>query len=98
MKMLTGTLTTLSRPSGVKNILYIPLDAEKEKNMADFEIYARNIITHIHDRARKKMSLPDFRHAADAYDVYLSFFEESPAYEEMEDNYAEAPFFIRPVP
>jgi len=66
--------------------------AEKEKNMTDFEIYARNIVTHIHDRARKKKSLPDFRHAADAYDVYLSFFEESPAYEEMEDNYAEALF------
>ncbi len=66
--------------------------AEKEKNMTDFEIYARNIVTHMHERARKKMSVPDFRRAADAYDVYLSFFEASPAFDEMEDNYAEALF------
>ncbi len=67
-------------------------DAEKEKNMTDFELYARNIVTHMHDRARKTKSLPEFRRAADAYDVYLSFFEESPAFDEMEDNYAEALF------
>jgi tetratricopeptide (TPR) repeat protein len=71
------------------NSVHIPRK-EKEKNMTDYEVYARNIATHVHDKARKQMSVTDFKRAADAYKLYLNFFDKSPAYEEMEANYAEA--------
>ena len=67
-------------------------EAEKEKNLTDYEIYARNIVTHLHDKARKEKSIASFELAADSYKRYLDFFEESPAYQDMQANYAECLF------
>lgn len=65
---------------------------EKEKNLTDYELYARNIVTHLHDKARKAKSVPDFGRAADSYKLYLDFFDESSVRAEMERNYAETLF------
>ena len=67
-------------------------DDEKEKNMAEFELYARDVITHLHDGARQKKHLKDFEQAAAAYTLYLDFFKQSPVRTEMQANYAEALF------
>ncbi|MRR36697.1 tetratricopeptide repeat protein, partial [bacterium] len=67
-------------------------DEQKQRDQRDFEVYARNIVTYLHDDARKKDSIDDFRRAGDAYRAYLEFFAGSPAYDEMAENYAEALF------
>jgi cellulose synthase operon protein C len=67
-------------------------DEQKAKDQADFELYARNIVTFLHEDARKKASSDDFRRAAEAYKTYLDFFESSPVYADMSENYAEALF------
>lgn len=64
----------------------------KKKNFKDYEIYARDIITHLHKKARTKKAAEGFKAAADAYDIYLSFFTASPKFKEMQANYAEALF------
>ena len=68
------------------------VDEEKEKNIKDFELYARDVITHLHDKARRKKSLNNFEQAAAAYKLYLDFFKQTPARTEMQGNYAEALF------
>lgn len=70
-------------------------EKEKQKNLADYELYARNIATHLHEQARKRKSLERFKLAADAYRLYLEFFDESPARREMALNYAETLFSSR---
>ncbi len=65
---------------------------DKTKLISDFEIYARDIITHLHAKARESNSIRDFLIASDAYKQYLQFFVESPSHEEMAINYAEALF------
>jgi cellulose synthase operon protein C len=67
----------------------------KKKNFKDYELYARDIITHLHKKAREKKDADSFKIAADAYDIYLDFFTESPKYKEMQANYAEALFASR---
>ncbi len=67
----------------------------KKKNFKDYELYARDIITHLHKKARQKKLAESFKVAADAYDIYLDFFTESPKYKEMQANYAEALFASR---
>ncbi|HOO46250.1 MAG TPA: tetratricopeptide repeat protein, partial [Deltaproteobacteria bacterium] len=67
-------------------------DEQKKKDTSEYELYARNIVTYLHDKARKKRSLSDFSRCADAYRLYLEFFTDSPALAEMESNYAEALF------
>lgn len=67
-------------------------DDEKDKNIKDFELYARDVITHLHDKARRKKVLQDFEQAAAAYKLYLDFFKQSPVRTEMQANYAEALF------
>jgi cellulose synthase operon protein C len=67
-------------------------DEQKTKDQADFEPYARNIVTYLHDDARKKESVADFKRAAEAYKTYLEFFEASPVYADMSENHAEALF------
>jgi len=67
-------------------------DEEKEKNLKNFELYARDIITHLHERAQKSKSMKEFKISADAYKVYLDFFEETEVRSEMEANYAEVLF------
>ena len=65
---------------------------EKEKLVNDYETYARDIITHLHARARRTNSHRDFTVAADAYKAYLDFFTDSPAAGQMASNCAEALF------
>lgn len=74
-----------------KYSIHIP-EEEKKKTLTDYELYARNIVTVLHDRARTDKSLKSFKRAADAYDLYLGFFEDSPVRDDMEANYAEALF------
>ena len=67
-------------------------EAEKEKNHTDYEVYARNIVTLLHENARKKKSIESFKRASDGYAQYLDFFDDSPVFREMAVNYAEALF------
>jgi tetratricopeptide (TPR) repeat protein len=67
-------------------------EAEKEKLINDYEIFARDIITHLHAKARQTNSIKDFVTVADAYKEYLEFFRDSPAAGKMAANYAEALF------
>lgn len=74
-----------------KYSIHIP-DEDKKKNEKDFELYARNLVTHLHEKARKRKSVSDFKRAADAYEQYLDFFTDSPVRLQMAGNYAEALF------
>ncbi|MCK7494541.1 MAG: hypothetical protein MZW92_27770 [Comamonadaceae bacterium] len=74
-----------------KYSIHVP-DEQKGKDQTDFELYARNIVTYLHDEARKKESIDDFKRASEAYKIYLEFFNASPVYAEMGENYAEALF------
>ncbi len=67
-------------------------EEDKTKLISDFEIYARDLITHLHAKARESNSTRDFLIASNAYKQYLQFFDESPSHEEMSINYAEALF------
>ena len=74
-----------------KYSVHIP-EQEKANLLNDYELYARDIITHLHAKARKSNSKKDFKLASDAYKRYLDFFEDSPAKQEMTGNFAEALF------
>ncbi len=67
-------------------------DEEKEKSISSYELYARDVSTRLHERARVSKSLEDFSKAADAYKIYLEFFKETKQFAEMESNYAESLF------
>jgi TolA-binding protein len=67
-------------------------EADKKKLVTDYEMFARDIITHLHARARQTHSLADYIVAADAYKEYLDFFAKSPSARQMAANYAEALF------
>jgi tetratricopeptide (TPR) repeat protein len=67
-------------------------DKEKQKTLKDYEMYARNMVTHLHEQARKNKSVEDFRLASESYELYLDFFDESPVAREMASNYAESLF------
>jgi tetratricopeptide (TPR) repeat protein len=66
--------------------------ADKDKLLNDFEIYARDIITHLHAKARQSNSAQEFTIAANAYKQYLDFFDDTPVAQKMAANYAEALF------
>lgn len=74
-----------------KYSIHIP-DAEKEKNHKDYELFARDMVTHLHQKARRGKSTGNYKKAADAYKLYLDFFDESPVLAKMNANYAEALF------
>ncbi len=67
-------------------------EEDKKKNLTDYELYARDIVTHLHNKARNAKSVAEFKRAADAYKLYLDFFKASPTYADMELNYAETLF------
>ena len=77
-----------------KYAFHIP-EAEKRKNQTDYELYARNIVTLLHEKARKNKSIENFKRAADGYAHYLDFFDDSPVLGEMAINYAETLFSSR---
>lgn len=64
----------------------------KDKLINDFELFARDIITHLHAKSRESNSVQDFEVSVKAYKQYLSFFSDSQAYKKMAANYAEALF------
>jgi cellulose synthase operon protein C len=74
-----------------KYSIHVPKE-EKQENFNEYELYARDIVTHLHHKARKNKSTPDFKRAADCYSSYLSFFKDSPVSADMEENYAESLF------
>ncbi|MGD9006858.1 MAG: tetratricopeptide repeat protein [Desulfobacteraceae bacterium] len=74
-----------------KYSVHVP-QADKDKLLNDFEIYARDIITHLHAKSRQSNSAQDFTIAANAYKQYLDFFGDTPAAVKMAENYAEALF------
>jgi tetratricopeptide (TPR) repeat protein len=67
-------------------------EAQKKELVNDYELYARDIITHLHAKARLTNATGDFGVVADAYEQYLDFFDESQVAEKMAANYAEALF------
>jgi len=67
-------------------------EKEKQKNLKELELFARDIITHLHDRARKRKSKRDFEQATAAYKIYLDFFRKGAVQRQMQANYAEALF------
>ena len=75
----------------VKYASHIPDDV-KRKTLRDYELYARDIATHLHQRALEEKSPERFRVAAAAYKTYLGFFEDSEVRDEMRRNYAETLF------
>ena len=67
-------------------------DDQKEKDIKNFEVYARELITHLHEKARTAKSKEAFKIAGDAYKSYLEFFDKSAARSDMQNNYAEVLF------
>jgi len=65
---------------------------EKTAKYREYELYARDIVTHLHQQALASKSLGDFQLTATAYRAYLDFFDESDVRNEMERNYAETLF------
>jgi cellulose synthase operon protein C len=78
----------------LKGQVYSPhtAQADKDKLMNDYELFARDIITHLHAKARQTNSGPDYTIVADAYKQYLDFFGDSPAAAQMTANYSEVLF------
>ena len=71
----------------------VHIDEEtKKKNLKDYELYARDIATHLHKSAKKSNSVESYRDAAESYRLYLDFFRDSNSYHEIQKNYAEALF------
>jgi len=67
-------------------------EAEKAKQMRDYEIYARDITTRLHNTAKRTGEKADFEIAVNVYEQFLNFFDESPEYNKMKLNYAESLF------
>jgi tetratricopeptide (TPR) repeat protein len=74
-----------------KYSIHVPQE-DKDKMINDYELFSRDIITHLHAKAQKTNSRQDYIITADAYEQYVDFFSDSPAIGEMAGNYAEALF------
>ncbi len=64
----------------------------KQKAYKDYEIFARDVSTQLHAKAKRTKSQQDFVRSADAYELYLDFFTQSEHYAAMQLNHAEALF------
>lgn len=62
----------------------------KQKILSDYEVYARDIATRLHEKAKRSNEHGDFEIAIAAYEDFLDFFDESPNLAQMQYNYAEA--------
>jgi len=65
---------------------------DKFKKEKDYEVFAREMITQLHDHARNSQDMDAFQEAADAYIAYLDFFYLSPVIWDMKNNCAESLF------
>ena len=79
---------------GIRYSVHVPED-EKEKAMVEYELYSRDISTRLHETSRRTKKLSDYENAADAYEQYLTFFDNSPKFTEMQQNYAETLFLAK---
>ncbi len=70
-------------------------EEDKQRRRKEYELYARDIVTHLHQKALESQSLPEFELAAAAYETYLGFFRDSGVRDEMRGNYAESLFAAR---
>lgn len=70
---------------------HIPADDKFEKEK-EYEVFAREMITQLHDTARKNKNMDAFKEASDAYMAYLDFFYLSPVFWDMKNNCAESLF------
>lgn len=78
----------------IRYSVHVPED-EKSKAMLEYELYARDISTRLHETSRSTKNMVDYEKAADAYEQYLAFFDNSPKYIEMKQNYAETLFLAK---
>ncbi|MBE0616318.1 MAG: hypothetical protein IH608_00135, partial [Proteobacteria bacterium] len=67
----------------------------RQKNLKQYELYARDLVTHLHQKALKAQSAEDFRLAAAGYRTYLDFFKQTEVRDEIRVNYAETLFSAR---
>jgi len=67
-------------------------DDEKQQLMTVYEVYARDVATRLHGKAKQTKDIEDFSVAAAAYEEYLNFFDQSPKFAEVQINYAESLF------
>ncbi len=67
-------------------------DEQRQKNLVEYELFARDIVTHLHQKALERRSKKDSRVAAAAYKAYQEFFADSEVRDEMAMNYAETLF------
>ncbi|WP_075188059.1 tetratricopeptide repeat protein [Teredinibacter haidensis] len=74
-----------------QNVYSVHVD-EKHKLLTDYEVYARDVATRLHEKAKRTRSLDDYLLAASVYEEFLNFFDASPKYSEMKINYAESLF------
>ncbi|MBF0449262.1 MAG: tetratricopeptide repeat protein [Candidatus Magnetomorum sp.] len=70
---------------------HIP-ETEKQEKEKEYEVFAREMITRLHDTARSKKIPKAFEQASEAYIVYLKFFQKSPVFWDMTANCAESLF------
>jgi len=87
VKALTGIKYSIHVKQGIKN-----------KAMEDYEIFARDVTTRLHASAKKTSSLEDYSLSADAYDIYLGFFDDNLYHKQMKTNYAESLFNAKRFP
>lgn len=64
----------------------------KARNLKEYELYGRDIVTHLHRKALEENATDAFRLAASAYRRYLDFFDASEVRGEMQRNFAEVLF------
>ncbi len=83
--------------TGIKYSIHVKQDV-KNKAMEDYEIFARDVTTRLHATAKKKSSVEDFSLSADAYDIYLGFFDDNIYQHQMKTNYAESLFNAKRFP
>ena len=70
---------------------HISTDARFDKEK-EYEVFAREMITLLHDDARKNNDKTAFHQASKAYMAYLDFFYQSPVLWDMKNNCAECLF------
>ncbi len=77
--------------SSIKYSIHVSQDV-KQKALEDYEIFARDMTTRLHQRAKKSNSVKHFELSSDAYQIYLGFFKENIYFDKMQSNYAQALF------
>lgn len=88
---LEDTRVVVTALRRTKYSVYVEEDI-KEKALKEYEVFVRDMITRLHVKAKNDESIKHFSQSADAYELYLDFFEDSPHEIEMSLNLAESLF------